>query len=67
MWYPTHATAYYVGVTHGSFVDVSCQGTPLFDPDKREPNGIGNIRTPDLPGKEPGKTGTGEKGRIFLF
>ena len=23
MWYPTHATAYYVGVTHGSFVDVS--------------------------------------------
>ncbi|MBI5687173.1 MAG: Gfo/Idh/MocA family oxidoreductase [Verrucomicrobia bacterium] len=43
MWYPTHATAYYVSVTHGSFVDVSCQGTPLFDKSKREPNGIGNI------------------------
>ncbi|MDY0170329.1 MAG: Gfo/Idh/MocA family oxidoreductase [Thermoguttaceae bacterium] len=43
MWYPTHATAYYVGVTHKSFVDVSCQGTPLFDESLRVPNAIGNI------------------------
>ncbi|HOY60581.1 MAG TPA: Gfo/Idh/MocA family oxidoreductase [Verrucomicrobiota bacterium] len=43
MWYPTHATAYYVGVTHGSFVQVSCQGTAAFDPSARQPNGIGNI------------------------
>ncbi len=43
MWYPTHATAYYVGVTHGSFVQVSCQGTALFDKAKRQPNAIGNI------------------------
>jgi len=43
MWYPTHATAYYVGVTHGSFLQVSCQGTALFDKTKREPNAIGNI------------------------
>jgi predicted dehydrogenase len=43
MWYPTHATAYYVGVTHHSFVDVSCQGTPLFDESQRTPNAIGNI------------------------
>ncbi len=43
MWYPTHATAYYVGVTHQSFLDVSCQGTPLFDPTQRVPNAIGNI------------------------
>jgi len=43
MWYPTHATAYYVGVTHKSFVDVSCQGTPAFDESKRVPNEIGNI------------------------
>jgi predicted dehydrogenase len=43
MWYPTHATAYYVGVTHGSFVQVSCQGTPLFDKTQRQPNAIGNI------------------------
>jgi predicted dehydrogenase len=26
IWYPTHATAYYVGVTGGSFTEVSCQG-----------------------------------------
>ncbi len=43
MWYPTHATAYYVGVTHGSFLQVSCQGTALFDKTKRQPNAIGNI------------------------
>jgi len=43
MWYPTHATAYYVGVTHQPFLDVSCQGTARFDEAKRTPNGIGNI------------------------
>jgi len=43
MWYPTHATAYYVGVTHGSFLQVSCHGTALFDKSKRQPNGSGNI------------------------
>ncbi len=43
MWYPTHATAYYVGVTHKSFVDVSCQGTPDFEESRRIPNAIGNI------------------------
>ncbi len=43
MWYPTHATAYYVGVTHQSLVDVSCQGTPYFDQSMRVPNTIGNI------------------------
>ena len=26
IWYPTHATAYYVGVSRGSFTEVSCQG-----------------------------------------
>jgi predicted dehydrogenase len=43
MWYPTHATAYYVGVTHGSFLQVSCHGTAVFDKSKRQPNGIGNV------------------------
>jgi hypothetical protein len=43
MWYPTHATAYYVGVTHQAFVDVSCQGTPYFDEAVRIPNAIGNV------------------------
>jgi predicted dehydrogenase len=27
-WYPTHSNAYYVGVTDGSFTEVSCQGVP---------------------------------------
>jgi predicted dehydrogenase len=26
-WYPTHATAYYVSVTGGSFTEVACMGT----------------------------------------
>jgi predicted dehydrogenase len=26
MWYPTHATAYHIGVTDGSFTEVSCLG-----------------------------------------
>lgn len=43
MWYPTHATAYYVGVTHSSFVEVNCQGTALFDKSKRQPNASGNV------------------------
>ena len=43
MWYPTHATAYYVGVTHKPFLDVSARGTPLFDAARRVPNAIGNI------------------------
>lgn len=27
-WYPTHSNAYYVGVTQGSFTEVSCMGIP---------------------------------------
>lgn len=27
-WYPTHSNAYYVGVTAGSFTEVSCMGQP---------------------------------------
>lgn len=27
-WYPTHSNAYYVGVTGGSFTEVSCMGVP---------------------------------------
>jgi len=48
MWYPTHATGYYVGVTHKSFLDVSCQGTAAFDADKRIPNAIGNVFTSEV-------------------
>lgn len=42
MWYPTHATAYYVGVTHKSFTEVSCWGTAPFDEVHRKVNAIGN-------------------------
>ena len=42
-WYPTHATAYYVGVTGGSFTEVSCMGNrgvvPHLQP---ENNAYGN-------------------------
>ncbi len=48
MWYPTHATAYYVGITHLPLVEVSCQGTPDFDESRRIPNGIGNIFTSEV-------------------
>lgn len=27
-WYPTHSNAYHIGVTGGSFVEVSCMGIP---------------------------------------
>ena len=27
-WYPTHSNAYYIGVTGGSFTEVSCMGVP---------------------------------------
>lgn len=43
MWYPTHSTAYYIGVTHGSFIDVSCQGILPLEESKRVPNAIGNM------------------------
>jgi predicted dehydrogenase len=32
LWYPTHATAYHVGVTAGSFTEVSCMGMPSDNP-----------------------------------
>ena len=31
-WYPTHSNAYYVGVTGGSFTEVSCLGMPSILP-----------------------------------
>jgi predicted dehydrogenase len=31
-WYPTHSNAYYVGVTGGSFTEVSCLGFPSTIP-----------------------------------
>jgi predicted dehydrogenase len=31
-WYPTHSSAYYTGVTAGSFTEVSCMGMPSIVP-----------------------------------
>ena len=42
-WYPTHSNAYYVGVTGGSFTEVSCMGMPsAVDHLKPENNQYGN-------------------------
>jgi predicted dehydrogenase len=35
LWYPTHSTAYYVGVSGGSFTEVSCMGFPSDIPHLR--------------------------------
>lgn len=38
-WYPTHSNAYYVGVTGGSFTEVSCMGMPsAIEPFKTKKN-----------------------------
>ena len=38
-WYPTHSNAYHVGVTGGSFTEVSCMGMPSsIDPFKTKKN-----------------------------
>ncbi|MFC1525547.1 Gfo/Idh/MocA family protein, partial [Candidatus Latescibacterota bacterium] len=42
-WYPTHSNAYYVGVTGGSFTEVSCMGMPsALDHLRPENNRYGN-------------------------
>jgi len=37
-WYPTHSNAYFVGVTGGSFTEVSCMGMPSIVPHLRPEN-----------------------------
>jgi predicted dehydrogenase len=37
-WYPTHSNAYYVGVTGGSFTEVSCMGMPSLREELRPEN-----------------------------
>jgi predicted dehydrogenase len=42
-WYPTHSNAYHIGVTSGSFTDVSCLGMPsIIDHLKAENNQFKN-------------------------
>ncbi|GMQ80514.1 MAG: Gfo/Idh/MocA family oxidoreductase [Planctomycetia bacterium] len=37
-WYPTHSNAYYVGVTGGSFTEVSCMGMSSIRPELQPEN-----------------------------
>lgn len=39
-WYPTHSNAYYIGVTGGSFTEVSCLGMPSVIPHLKATNNI---------------------------
>jgi hypothetical protein len=42
-WYPTHSNAYHIGITGGSFTEVSCMGMPSIVPHLRpENNGYRN-------------------------
>ncbi|MCA9438108.1 MAG: Gfo/Idh/MocA family oxidoreductase [Candidatus Omnitrophica bacterium] len=79
LWYPTHSTAYYVGVTDKPFVSVSCTGSnsgiPDYQPDK---NQYGNTFTDQIALFETAEGGAsrmlmckgtnskgGETGRVF--
>ena len=42
LFYPTHAMAYYISVTHKRFVDVSAQGIQPINNPNPKPNRIGN-------------------------
>ena len=37
-WYPTHSNAYHIGITGGSFTEVSCMGMPSIVPHQRPEN-----------------------------
>lgn len=39
-WYPTHSNAYYIGVTGGSFTEVSCLGVPSIVPHLQPENNV---------------------------
>ncbi len=79
LWYPTHSTAYYVGVTGKPFTSVSCTGSnagfPSYQPDA---NQYGNRFTDQIALFETAEGGTsrmlmctgihsksGETGRVF--
>ena len=48
-WYPTHSDAYFVGVTDGHFIEVSCLGMPS----KMERYQKGNNRYEKMAGRQP--------------
>ncbi len=79
MWYPTHATAYYVGITGGRFTEVSGLGTPSIyseynggDNQHKNPFGteVAMLKTSEggisrMAGSWDMKDAHGEKGRVY--
>ena len=79
MWYPTHATAYYISVTGGRFTEVSALGTPgRYDEFQAENNvhknpfgtEVGLYKTSEggmsrMMGSWDMKDAHGEKGRVY--
>lgn len=79
MWYPTHATAYYVSITGGRFTEVSAVGTPGLYPeynggDNQYKNPFGTeiamLKTSEggisrMGGSWDMKNAHGEQGRVY--
>lgn len=59
LWYPTHSTAYYVGVTDKPFTSVSCTGSNAgFEPYQPGANRYGNTFTDEIALFETAEGGT---------
>ncbi len=79
MWYPTHATAYYVSITGGRFTEVSGLGTPSLYAEYKDGNNqhknpfateVAMLRTSEggisrMAGSWDMKNAHGEKGRVY--
>jgi predicted dehydrogenase len=79
MWYPTHATAYYVSITGGRFTEVSGLGTPSLYAEYKDGNNqhrnpfateVAMLRTSEggisrMAGSWDMKDAHGEKGRVY--
>lgn len=79
MWYPTHATAYYVSITGGRFTEVSGVGTAGLYPEYKDGNNqhknpfgteIAMLKTSEggisrMGGSWDMKNAHGEKGRVY--
>ena len=79
MWYPTHATAYYVSITGGRFTEVSALGTPGLYPEYKDGNNqhknpfgteIAMLKTSEdgisrMAGSWDMKNAHGEQGRVY--
>ena len=79
MWYPTHATAYYVSITGGRFTEVSALGTPGLYPEYNDGNNqhknpfgteVAMLKTSEggisrMAGSWDMKDAHGEKGRVY--